>query len=335
VRTLERNVGLGERAFLNVAPGPHGWTEATETSSVLFFAKQFMPECRDLTIDREQLWLLDQGYDVTKVDVGLAPEERGCTPEGSTERAGSRHIHDLIADRFAATEKGRQSLDLAAKRAASKRLAKVRSAAETGYRAKETFAGTFADYEVARLVVQYPKTGALVSAICLAQRGAAGDPVVVAAYPDRTAGVTAAMPYLAAGRPVMIADVTGVGEIGKEMHIFYGAKTRPDEGLGAMCYLLGEPLVGRRATDLLVLAEVMAKCCGGKKPLLVAAGPLAIPAAHAFAAEAAAWTGLKLEDRPESWFDVLKDGSKSSVELRYADLVPGAALSYDWAELVP
>jgi len=133
----------------------------------------------------------------------------------------------------------------------------------------------------------------------------------------------------------MIADITGIGEIGREKFFFYGAKDRPDEGLGAMCYLMGEPLVGRRATDLRVLAELFAKRCGGAKPQLLASGPLAIPAAHAFAADPSAWSGIELVERPDPWFKVLKDGAANPVELRYADIVPRAAMSYDWTELVP
>ena len=334
VRETERNVGLGERAFLNCAPGPHGWTEATETASVRFLARHLMPGCRDLRIDREELWSLDLGFDIARADVGLKADERGCTPDRSTEKAGSRHIDDIIAERFAAAEPARRALDRAAKRAMAARLAKARTPAETGYRAKETFAGTVGTHDVARIAVQYPKTGALLPAVVVAKKGASGDPVLVAAYGGRATGLRMAMPYVEAGRPVMIADVSGVGEIGRAMHVFYGMKDRPDEGLGAMCYLLGEPLVGRRATDLLVLAEVLSKRCGGRRPLLVASGPLAIPAAHAVAAQAEALTGVELADPPDSWFDVLKAGSKSSDLLCYADLVPRAALGYDWTELI-
>ena len=334
VRTVERNVGLGERAFLNYAPGPHGWTEATENASVMFLAKSLMPECRDLVIDRQELWLRDQGFDIRKTDLGLAKEERGCTPEGRTEKLGARHIYDVIAERFAASEPQRAKLDLAAKRAAATRLAKVRLPAETGCRTKETFAGTVAGRAVARLVVQYPKTAALLPATFVA-----GDadkvPVLVASMGGRTNGLSLAQAYLREGRPVLVADVSGVGEIGQPMHVFYGAKARQDEGLGGMCYLLGTPLVGRRATDLLVLADVLAKRCGGKRPLLLAEGPLAIPAAHAVAADAAAWAGTELVNRPEAWFDVLRAGAKSTAALRYADIVPRAALSYDWTELIP
>jgi hypothetical protein len=294
-----------------------------------------MPECRDLEIDLEESWLLDLGFDIAQVDVGLAEGERGCTPERSTEKAGSRHIHDIIAERFAAGDAARRTLDPAAKRAMATRLAKVKAPSETGYRAKEIFAGEVEGHVVSRVVVQYPKTGAMVPAVCVARKGADKTPVLVAAHDGRVRGLRLADSFLKDGHPVMIADITGIGEIGREKFFFYGAKDRPDEGLGAMCYLMGEPLVGRRATDLRVLAEFFAKRCGGAKPQLLASGPLAIPAAHAFAADPSAWSGIELVERPDPWFKVLKDGAANPVELRYADIVPRAAMSYDWTELVP
>ena len=170
-------------------------------------------------------------------------------------------------------------------------------------------------------------------AVCVKGKAADKAPVLMVSYDGRVNGLRMASPYLENGHTVVIADVSGVGEIGREQHIFYGAKDRPDEGLGAMCYLLGEPLAGRRATDRLVLAETMTATFG-RKPLRVAVGPLAIPAAHAYAANASAWEGVEFADKPEPWFDVLSAGSKSTTKLRYADLVPGAAMGYDWTELV-
>ena len=334
VRMVERNVGLGERAFLNVAPGPHGWTEATETSSVMFLARQFLPDCRNLTIDLEDIWTLDLGFDISKVDIGLSKAEVGCTPDYSTEKAGSRHIYDIIADRFAAFASGRVNLDRTARRMWAARLAKVRRADETGYRVKEMFADTVEGLFLARVVVQYPKTGHMLPAVCISAPGASKEPVLVAAYGGRARGLELAKSLLAEGHPVMIADISGVGEVGSPSHIFYGAKKRPDEGLGAMCYLMGEPLVGRRATDLLVFADVLAKRCSGKRPRLVAEGPLAIAAAHAVAADETSFAGLTLSQRPSAWTDVLSAGSRNSEFLLYADIVPTAALHYDWTQLV-
>lgn len=336
VRTLEANVGLGERAFLNCAPGPHGWTEATEQSSVMFLAKCLMPECRDLAIDLDGLWQLDLGYDISKVDVGLAKGERGCT-EGCTTEAlpGWRSILDVIAERAAKFRAARVPLDAAARAKRACVLAKVKFPSETGFRAKETACTNIGEFAVARVVVQYPGTGHMLPSVCIEKQGADKSPVVVAAWGGRTNGFEIARSYVDAGHPVMIADVFGIGEIGKEKFIFYGAKDRPDEGLGAMCYLIGEPLVGRRATDMLVMADVMAKRCGGQRPLLVAAGPLAIPAAHAWAKGASELSGVEVRDAPPSWRDCVEGGSKRMEATRYADIVPAAYIEYDWTDLLP
>ena len=347
VRALEANVGIGERAFLNCAPGPHGWTEATETSSVLFLAKHLMPEafakpdtqmvgtasCEE-KIDLPALWQLDIGFDIKKVDVGLSAEERCCTPGKTTETLpGWRSIMDVIAERAAKAREARPKLDAVAKREVVRNLAKIKSPAETGYRVKEFASGEVEGHSVVRVAVQYPATGHTLPAVCISRKGVSGEPVLVAAWGGRTNGLEVAGESLARGCTVMLADVSGVGEVGREKFVFYGAKERPDEGLGAMCYLIGEPLVGRRATDLLVFAEVLSRCCGGKKPRLVATGPLAIPAAHAWAADGSAWSGIEVRDAPSSWRESLEGGRGWEVPLRYADIVPRAYLSYDWIEL--
>jgi len=336
VRTLESNVGIGERAFLNCAPGPHGWTEATEQSSVKFLARHLMPECRDLAIDLEDLWQLDIGYDISKVDVGLAEDERGCTESRTTESLpGWRSIMDVIADRAAKFREKRRPLGAAARAEAVRRLAKVKLPPETGYRVKEAGSAFEDGCNVARVVVQYPVTGHMLPAVCIARPGADKAPIVVAAWGGRTNGLEIAREYVETGHPVMVADVSGVGEIGREKFFFYGAKDRPDEGLGAMCYLMGEPLVGRRATDMLVFAEVMSRRCGGQKPVLVASGPLAIPAAHAWAANPSSWAGVEVLKAPASWRDCVEGGKERLAATRYADIVPTAYIEYDWIDLLP
>ncbi|MBR2839593.1 MAG: hypothetical protein IKE55_12475, partial [Kiritimatiellae bacterium] len=184
--------------------------------------------------------------------------------------------------------------------------------------------------EATRLVVQYPD-GAALPAVLLSRPGATGAPVLVAAAGGRAEGFKAARGLVDAGRTVLIADVTGVGEIGREKYIFYGAKERPDEGLGAMQYLVGKPLVGRRARDLLVLAGWLRRRTGSA-PDLVATGFLAIPAAHAFAADRSAWGRVELRDRPPSWEEVL--ASRPPSLTYYADVVPRAYAAYDWPELL-
>ncbi len=156
---------------------------------------------------------------------------------------------------------------------------------------------------------------------------------MIVAWGGRTNALALARERLAAGHPVALVDPTAVGETGRAMHVFYDAKDRPDEGTALMLYLMGETLVGCRSTDLLVMAEAIARRIGAK-PKLVATGPLAIVAAHAYAADRAAWAGVELVDAPPSWSSVLAEGAASPTLLRYADVVPVALLQYDWTDLV-
>jgi hypothetical protein len=95
---------------------------------------------------------------------------------------------------------------------------------------------------------------------------------------------------------------------------------------------MGKPLVGRRALDMLLLSDYLFKRYG-VRPTLVASGFLSVPAAHAYAAEASAWDGIELVEKPLSWEEQL--ASVPPELIYYADLVPRAYLKYDWTELLP
>ena len=336
VRTLESNLGIGERTFLNASPGPHGWTEGSETASLLFLSRHLMPERRVADIDFAAIWQLDVGYDISKVDLGLSKSERGCTSGYSTaELPGSRSICDIIAEKATAARAARTPLDASARREVVRRLARIAPVGAMDFRIKETFRGEVAGYEAVRLVIQFAKTGHMLPAVCFSKPGAKGAPLLVTAWNGRGEALRLVGRALREGVPVMLADVTGTGEIGRELHYFYGETARPDEGLGVMCYLLGEPLAGRRAHDMLVLSDVFAQRCGGRRPKLIASGPLAIAAAHAYAAEPLSWDGIAIENVPEPWRKALEGGEAESTKLYYADIVPRAYLSYDWTDLLP
>jgi hypothetical protein len=88
-----------------------------------------------------------------------------------------------------------------------------------------------------------------------------------------------ALSALSAGKRVLIVDITGCGEIGKSRHVFYSAKDTPEEGAALMLYMLGESMVGRRATDVLAASDWLGRRSGGKVELF-AKGSAAIGAAH-------------------------------------------------------
>jgi len=83
---------------------------------------------------------------------------------------------------------------------------------------------------------------------------------------------------VAAGCRVTVADIRGFGETAAAKHVFYGIKS-PDEELAQLGCLVGVPLVGRRAEDIIAAAKH-----SGRPVRLIALGRAAIPAAHAYAA---------------------------------------------------
>jgi hypothetical protein len=141
-----------------------------------------------------------------------------------------------------------------------------------------------------------------------------------------------ALSALSAGKRVLIVDITGCGEIGKSRHVFYSAKDTPEEGAALMLYMLGESMVGRRATDVLAAADWLGRRSGGKVELF-AKGSAAIGAAHAYAVGRGLFSGVKVENAPVSWSEVLtKEGMP--VDYRFAHCVNGALLYYDWTDLL-
>ena len=146
----------------------------------------------------------------------------------------------------------------------------------------------------------------------------------------------AAKARLAEGASVLVADITGYGEIGLPNKIFYGTDDCPEEGFSAMLYLMGESMTGRRATDMLVLADWV-KAKTGVAPELEARGSAAIPAAHARAADVSAFAKVTVADAPKSWTQMIETDvitKEATAGYRYTYLVVNGLLHYDWPDLL-
>jgi hypothetical protein len=333
VQALEKTIGKENRTFLNSAPGPHGWTESTQVASVDYLAKHLLDEFKGVEVDLKAARLCDFGFDLSKADVGLAKEERGCTPDYATKSlSGSRDIFAIINERAAAIKSERAKLSAVELSQAAKAMAVIPERKEDMLSFKELDGTSVGEVAVTRIVAQY-ESGAMMPMVLLERKNAdrAAKPVLVTSHVGRARAFRLARAYLDAGRPVLLADITGVGEVGQKMYVFYSANERPDEGLGVMQYLLGKPLVGRRALDMLLLSDFLAKRYGSR-PTLVASGFLAVAAAHAYAADRSAWESVELVEKPLSWEEQL--ASVPPELIYYADLVPRAYLKYDWIELV-
>ncbi len=94
---------------------------------------------------------------------------------------------------------------------------------------------------------------------------------------------------------------------------------------------LGENLVARRTEDALVAARHVAASRSSGKIDVVAAGVMAVPAAHAFYLERGLFGSIFFEAPCASWRKALDDPQQ---DFRYAATVYGAFRLYDWPDLV-
>ena len=98
-----------------------------------------------------------------------------------------------------------------------------------------------------------------------------------------------------------------------------------------MLYLMGESMTGRRATDMLVLADWV-KGKTGLVPELAAKGSAAIPAAHARAADVNAFAKISVSGAPVSWTEFIEKGD--TMRYRYTYMVVNGLYHYDWPDLL-
>lgn len=328
VTEVSDRLKLGDRYLLNDALGPHGWSEATRTSSVEFIANHLFAKT-DKVVDVDGNRLLDYGFEMDKSDRGLSADERGCfsLPLGSG-LPGAKSILSVIADKAQVVEKSRHRMGREERTGRIRQLAKIPDVRDVRFKEYEQIdAGD--GVIVTKIVAQFG-SGRPMPVMKIAKKGADDrqSALIVAAYRGRMEGLALAAKQIEAGTTVYLVDVAGIGEVGEQQQAFYGCEDRQDEGLGGTLFLLGETLVGWRAGDLIALARYV----GGAPDLLVN-GPLAIAAAHARAAYPELWGRLILKDVPPSWKRILEYEGKD-IEFHYADLVPKAYLCYDWKDLI-
>ena len=335
VMTLASTVGTTDHYALNSAPGPHGWTESTETASVDWMRAWLKGERQLLPLDCTKYRPLDIGFNVKAVELGLSPDERGVTPTKRTmDLPGARDIHAILRERLAAAVKKRPAYSAAERGMMAAKLAGVRRPAEMKAKVKEveTVKLDGDGATLTRVAFIYPD-GLELPACWLVpeKRDPAKAPLILVGTAGRAAWATEAKAWLAEGGAVLVADIIGCGEIGKPNAVFYGANDCPEEGVSVMLYLMGESMTGRRATDLLVLADWV-KGKAGAAPALRAQGTTAVAAAHAHAAAPGAFAKVDVSDAPMSWTSFIETGD--TVKYRYTCMVVNGLLHYDWTDLL-
>ena len=338
---LSRTVGdvaamLGEKGSygFNFAPGPHGWTESTMTASADWMAAWLRGEKSLLPLDMPKYRALDLGFSAKKVDCGIPFGESSVTPGYSTTKVeGSRDIHAILRERLSDVRGKRIRRTAAETAALVRRLAVIREPSAAKAAVRTVGSAETDGVAVTRIAFMYPD-GLALPAVLLEGRNAdaAKPPVLMAGVRGRGAFASEVEACLARGERVLVADVTGAGDIGKGLHVFYGCTDTPEEGTAVMLYLMGESMVGRRASDILLLADWL-KGRFGSPVRLVAKDSVAIAAAHAFAAERSLFADIAVSDAPPSWTEILETPGEP-IPNRYAWCVNGALLEYDWTDLL-
>ena len=316
LQAVGRRIGRPTWYAMDDKPGPHGYTERHMRATATFLAQRLRGD--EPAFDEPEF---DRGMQ----DFGPSAKEAFVTSGGCVRSLeGFRSVYDCLREELDAVQTNRPAMTRAARARMVREAAGIdesrigsrtvvsESSLRDGTRVLRTFRETSDGYRLP--VVELIPPGA--------ERW---QPLVLAVDGPRTN--VAALVQANRRRAIFIPDLCASGEIGGTRHHY--VSPRDDEETAKMLYLMGESLVGRRAGELIALGKD-AKRRFGKNPTVVTTGALAVPAAHAVAAEPGLFTDSDFIEPPASWSQTVRAGECSD----YASSVNGALLKYDWTELV-
>ena len=292
-------------------PGPHGYCEQSIRATVTFLVERLRGEKADLS-----------GVDC---DMGPEPEALSVTPTGQVmDLPGFKSAYSYLHCELDAAEAGRRKMSAAELSALVRRIADI----DEGRVGVKTVVSeeTMGDVRVVKSIFEV-KGGYHIPAVELTPAKITGLPVLITGDGMRSERIADAKERLVAGHPVMLVDIVATGEIGGTRHHYNNP--HDDEETAKMLYLVGSSLVGRRAGEIIVLANDL-KARYGKPPLVVAHGRTAVAAAHARAAAPDAFAGMEVADAPITWAQSVR----TRAFFDYAASVHGALLHYDWPDLL-
>ena len=313
--------GAAEKMELLSVPGPHHWYDSQKDIQFRWMAKWMD--------GRDDLWPCDQdairlgylGADYCEGRGGLAfetPEVKNVTPTGHVlDLPGARSIYDIYRDKLAALKAKRAPLTKEVVRnvtgiAPLGAIKAVEVPTEGGVVLSRTDDKTL-------LPILFAKP---------AKASGAAPVLIVSDVNSRTELRESVLKLLADGRAVAVADIRGFGETSGSRHPFYGNKCG-DEEIANCLMALGDSLVARRAEDVMLVADAVAKTLGAK-PVLRAEGRAAVPAAHAKYLEPQLFAGFETVREPASWEALVKD---EAIPYAFSCTVRGALKAYDWTDL--
>lgn len=334
LEAVARKQGTLDRYAFVEASGKHGW-KAGMLSATRDWMRHWLQGEKDLPkLDSSTLRILDIATPKAKigVDTCLPEEETWVTKKGNVrELSGNRSVYRILSDDLAIAESERRQLSRIERNRAAVLQAGIRSPGEILAKTVEVSSSVTNGLTVTRLGFVSPD-GLTVPGVLVVPRLIAGSPRLFVGDRGRGAYAGEIGSAVASGRPALVVDLEGFGEIGESKRRIHVGSCA-DDGLGKIHYLLGESLVGRRAEQILMAAAEM-KRRFGRAPEVVADGRAAIPAAHAFAASRELVPSLRLQHTPLSWTDAVRRAVKEPIQWTFSDSVQGALLTYDWPDLL-
>ncbi|MDD2598044.1 MAG: hypothetical protein PHO37_02300 [Kiritimatiellae bacterium] len=324
-----KRFGWEDRLAMIDVPGPHGWKEGTRAGSVQWMRRWLKDDAAALPLDIPHLRAISASYDAQRVDCGLVKQEVWVTETGQVrDLPGARSVYDIMRAELSQIEKERKQLPPAQLGQMVRKHAGIRAMAEIPYSHTVLHEKRTSGVVEIRQSFDLP-SGIKLPAVTLQPEHPSAPPVLIVGNEGKSNHVSTVEQYLAAGHPVMVADLTGTGEIGGFKHRFYGSK-HLDEGVGLMLYLLGRSLVALRAEDILICAQTLSKRCGNAPVTLCSGSGTVVAAYHAYAAEPAIFSRVEtLATPPLSWSAVVRKADRYS----FSDCVQNALRFYDWTDL--
>lgn len=320
-KAMAARFGWADRFCHVYGVGPHGWSEGNRHATVDWMRQWLRGEKGAWDASGDSYRALDVGFDLKTVDCGIPEKEVAVAPEGSVlNLPGARTVYDLFRAEKIASPGTKPSAQTVAARAA------IRPLTETGFVPSVISRESVADIELERMAFVSPD-GLALPAILLTPAQAKGVAALLVADDGRAAQAARAGELLAAGRPVLMLDVMGAGEIGVSPHKFYGAKN-PDEEVAVMLYTLGRSLVGARAEEIVFVANWLARKFGGKTDVY-ADGRVCVAAHHARGVRPDLVGEVVDSNPPLAWREVIAQGARYP----FACAVFGALRDYDWTDL--
>jgi len=337
VGAVAGKAGWSDRYALMESSGKHGWKYGMLTASVDWMRRWLCGNSEIAAPDSSALRLLNTAVpsaDVCRDDV-LAERETFATETGNVScLPDSRSAFQVLSDDLADIERARPRQTASERAESAVRAAGMRPLASLGVKTVEITREATNGVAVIRLGFVSPDGFTMPGVLLTPERtGADVVPLLAAGDGGRRTFAADVASALATGRPALVVDLEGFGEIGvTKRRIHIGSCV--DDGLGKIHYLLGASLVGRRAEQLLAAAGEMRRRFG-RSPELLADGRAVIPAAHAYAADPQLLPVVSRRNVPLSWAQAVRRSVTEPVQWTFSDSVQGALRNYDWPELLP